>query len=78
MTGNGMAVAGFTLAVCALLLFWLPTIALIFWIPGLAFSIIGKRRAVRKGLSHLWLARAGTIVSILPVAVVVALLFWRR
>ena len=73
-----MAVAGFSLAMCALLLIWLPTLALIFWIPGLVFSAFGERRAVRQGRSHLWLARAGIIISILPVAVIVILLFWRR
>ncbi|MCQ3812372.1 MAG: hypothetical protein KTV68_17675 [Acidimicrobiia bacterium] len=67
MRGNGMAVAGFTLSLCGWALIWLFPFAFICWVLGAVLSSNGERRAVRHGLPHLWLARAGIAISILPI-----------
>ena len=62
-----MAVAGFTLSLCGWALIWLFPFAFVCWVLGAVFSSIGERRAVRHGLPHLCLARAGIAISILPI-----------
>ncbi len=64
-----MAVAGFALSVFGWALIWLFPFAFICWVLGAAFSFAGERGAVRRGLPHLWLARAGATISILPIVI---------
>jgi len=54
---NGLAVAGFVLALLGLLLGWIPVLGWILWVLGLIFSFIGIFRAPRG------LAIAGLILS---------------
>lgn len=67
---NGIAVAGFVLALCAVALFWLPVVAQIVWILGLIFSAIGlaKARKTARRPRH-GLAVAGLVVSLAGVVV---------
>ena len=62
---NGIATAGFVLALCALVLFWLPVVAQIVWVLGLIFSAIGLSKARKlDGRPRHGLAVAGLIVSL--------------
>ena len=70
---NGLAVAGFVLALCAVVIFWLPVVAQIVWVLGLIFSAIGLSRA-RKGYPRRGLAIAGLVVSL--AGAVLAVLFF--
>ncbi len=69
MKGNPMAVAGFVLSIIGWALIWIFPYALICWLLGAAFSYSGERSAVRYRLPHLWLARTGIAISVLPVIV---------
>lgn len=61
---NGIAVAGFVLGLCGLVLFWLPLIGQILWILGLIFSGVGFARARKTaGRPQFGLAVAGLSVS---------------
>lgn len=68
---NGMAVAGFVLALLGVIFIWVPWINWILWLLGLIFSIIGVCRAPRG------LAIAGLVLSaiyiILAIVVIGAL-----
>ncbi len=55
--GNGLGVAGFVLALLAVLFCWIPIIYLILWVMGLIFSLIGVLKAPRG------LAIAGLVIS---------------
>ena len=61
--GNGMAIAGFVLSLCAVALFWVPFPNFIAWILGVTFSAIGLKRANR-GAPHRGLAIAGLVISL--------------
>ena len=63
-----MAITGFSLSIFGWALIWLFPFAINCWLLGAAFSNAGEREAVRRGLPHLWLARAGVTISILPTA----------
>lgn len=63
-----MALAGFGLSILGWALIWLFPFAFICWVLGAAFSYAVKRGAVLHGMPHLWLARAGITISILPIA----------
>ena len=69
-----LAVAGFALSIFGWALIWLFPFAFICWALGAAFSFAGERGAVRRGLPRLWLARAGVIISILPIAIFTTIL----
>lgn len=71
--GNGLAVAGFTLAVCAVALFFVPVLAQILWVLGLVFSGAGLSRA-RGGRRHGGLAKAGLIISLVGAGVLILVL----
>ena len=62
-----MAVAGFALSIIGWALIWLFPFAFICWMLGTAFSYAGERGAVRRGLPHLCLARAGITISALSI-----------
>lgn len=61
---NGMAVAGFVLALVAICGFIVPGLNVACWILGLVFSSIGLGRADRFGLPYRGLAVAGLVISI--------------
>lgn len=54
---NGMGVAGFVCALCALLFSWVPFLGWVLWSLGAIFSIIGVLKAPRG------LAIAGLVIS---------------
>ncbi len=62
---NSMGVAGFVLALVALLTSWIPVLGWIIWLLGLIFSIIGVTRKP-KGL-----AIAGLIISLIGVIILI-------
>ena len=70
--GNGMAIAGFVLSLCAVALFWVPFPNIVAWILGVTFSAIGLKRANR-GAPYRGLAIAGLVIS--PGAAVLIILF---
>ena len=61
--GNGIGIAGFVLAIVALIFCWLPVINWILWILGLVFSIIGMFKKP-KGL-----AIAGLVISLAAILI---------
>ena len=62
---NGLAIAGFVLALCAVVLFWLPVVAQIVWVLGLIFSAVGLAKARKTaGRPRFGLAVAGLVVSL--------------
>lgn len=69
--GNGMAIAGFVLALCAYPLFWL----VVPWILGVVFSGIGLYRSqFLPGRAGKGLAIAGLALSLGPVALLFVLI----
>ena len=70
---NGMAVAGFVLALIAVFFSWIPVLGWIIWLLGLIFSIIGIATAKRKQ-SGLGLAITGLVLSLLGLIILIALL----
>lgn len=64
---NGMAVAGFMLALLGLLLCWVPVLDWILWVLGVIFSFVGMFRTP-KGF-----AIAGLIISF--IGVIILLIF---
>ena len=71
-TGNGMAIAGMVLAICAVVLGWLPTISFVCWILGLIFSIVGLRNANR-GAPYRGMAIAGLVISLAGIVLLITL-----
>lgn len=59
--GNGMGVAGFVLALLALLFCWIPVLNWILWILGVVFSAIGVFRP------HKGLAITGLVISFIGI-----------
>ena len=64
--GNGMAVAGFVLALCSVVLFWFPFVSFLLWVLGIVFSAIGLKRANDHGLPNRGLAIAGLVIALVP------------
>lgn len=64
---NGMAVAGFVLALLGLLLCWVPVLDWILWVLGVIFSFVGMFRTPRG------FAIAGLIISF--IGVIILLIF---
>ncbi len=62
---NGLGVAGFVLALLALLLFWVPFLGWILWLVGLILSAVGMARQPRG------LAIAGLVVSLIGIVLLV-------
>ena len=67
---NTMGTAGFVLALCGLVLCWVPILNWILWILGAVFSVIGIFRTP-KGL-----AIAGTAISAIMLIVNILLMAW--
>ena len=66
---NGMAVAGFVLALIGLFLSWVPGLCWILWILGLVFSCIGLKKKPMKGL-----AIAGLVISVITLIILIWML----
>lgn len=64
MDKNGLATAGFVLAVCAAAFSWLIVINFILWVLGLVFSAIGYSRAKAPGSTGRGLAIAGLAITL--------------
>ena len=67
---NTLGTAGFVLALCGLVLCWVPILNWILWILGTVFSVIGIFKTP-KGL-----AIAGTVISGLMLIVDIVLAAW--
>ena len=61
---NGIATAGFVLAVLALALFWVVVVDFVLWVLGLVFSAIGYNRAKAPGSPGRGLAIAGLAITL--------------
>ena len=73
-----MAVVGFTLSICGWALIWLFPYAFLCWLLGAVLSSIGERMAARQDLPHLWLARAGIAISILPIVFFTGIILYAK
>ncbi len=71
--GNGMAIAGLVLAICAIAVSWLPGVNFVCWILGLVFSILGLRNANR-GAPYRGLAIAGLVISLAGIVLIIVLI----
>lgn len=74
-SGNGMAVAGFVLALCSVVLFWAPVVNFVMWVLGIVFSSVGLKRSNNFGLPHRGLAIAGLIIALVPGTLLIFLVF---
>ena len=70
-TSNGLAVAGFTLALCAVVFFWVPILDFVLSVLGIVFSAVGLSRAKARRSPGRGLAIAG--LSIALVAIVLSI-----
>lgn len=61
---NGLAVAGFILAICAVVLFWIPFLNFIMWVLAIVFSGIGYSRSKAPGSTGRGLAIAGLAIAL--------------
>ena len=73
---NGIATAGFVLAVLTVPLFWALGINIVLWVLGLVFSAIGYSRAKAPGSPGRGLAIAG--LAITPGGLVLLILLFAR
>ena len=78
---NGLAVAGFVLSLVALFLAWTIVVGAILWVLAVVFSAVGLHAANTRGKPHRGLAIAGLVISIAPLAIIIALIataatFW--
>lgn len=71
-TGNGMAIAGMVLAICAVVVSWLPGVNFVCWLLGLIFSIVGLRNANR-GAPYRGMAIAGLVISLAGIVLIIIL-----
>lgn len=74
MRGIPLAVAGLTLSTFGWALIWLFPFAFICRVLGAAFFYAGERGVMGRGLPHLWIVRAGSAISILPVVIFTGIL----
>lgn len=65
---NGMAVAGFVLALVALFFGWIPFLGWAAWLLGLIFSGIGLSKANKVNGKGKGLAIAGLVISLIGIA----------
>ncbi len=64
--GNAVGIAGFVLALVALVFSWVPVLNWILWIVGLILSAIGVFKVPRG------LAIAGLVISLVSVIIIIA------
>jgi hypothetical protein len=72
---NGIATAGFVLALVALFLGWIPVLGWIIWLLGLIFSSVGLAKAKKVKGKGKGLAIAGLVISLIGIAVLLLLAF---
>lgn len=70
---NGMAVAGFVLALSAWLLAWTLFMGFICWVLGCVFSAIGLHRHMNEGRGRKGLAIAGMCLSFGGIAIAIVI-----
>lgn len=70
---NGMATAGFVLALVTIFLGWIPVLGWIIWLLGLIFSSVGLAKAKKVGGKGKGLAIAGLVISLIGIAVLLLL-----
>lgn len=70
---NGMAVAGFILALFTFFFGWIPILGWITWILGIIFSAIGIGKAKRLNGKGRGLAIAGLIISFIGIILMLVL-----
>ena len=71
-TGNGLAIAGMVLAICAVVLSWAPVVNFVCWLLGLIFSTVGLKKA-NQGAPHRGMAIAGLAISLVGIVLIVIL-----
>jgi hypothetical protein len=64
---NGMATAGFILALITLFFGWIPLLGWLLWLLGLIFSAIGLGNAGKAGGTGKGLAIAGLVISLIGI-----------
>ncbi len=69
---NGMATAGFVLALLTVFFGWIPFIGWTTWLLGLIFSAVGLSKANKIGVGK-GLAIAGLIISLIGVVFLIVL-----
>ena len=72
--GNGIAVAGFVMSLVALCLSWLPFVNFVCWVLAVVFSAVGLSKALNHSCPHKGLAIAGLVISLAPLAIMIAIL----
>ncbi len=70
---NGMATAGFVLALVTLFFGWIPVLGWIIWVLGLIFSSIGLAKAKNVEGKGKGLAIAGLIISLVGIVLILLL-----
>ncbi len=70
---NGMATAGFILALLTFFFGAIPVLGWILWILGLVFSIIGLSKASQLGGTGKGLAIAGLVISLIDLVMILFL-----
>lgn len=68
---NGIATAGFVLALVTIFLGWIPFFGWIMWVLGLVFSAIGLSKAKKANGKGKGLAIAGLVISLIGVAILI-------
>lgn len=70
---NGMATAGFVLALITIFLGWIPVLGWIIWLLGLIFSSVGLAKAKKVEGKGKGLAIAGLVISLIGIAFLILL-----
>ncbi|MDA3954003.1 MAG: hypothetical protein PF485_10165 [Bacteroidales bacterium] len=72
---NGIATAGFVLALITIFLGWIPVFGWIIWLLGLIFSSVGLANAKKAEGKGKGLAIAGLVISLIGIAFLILLAF---
>ena len=75
-SGNGMAVAGFVLSLCSLVLFWFVGLNFVLLILAAVFSALGLRRSRTQQRPRRGLAVAGLAIAAAAAAASIAFTAW--
>lgn len=70
---NGVATAGFVIALITLFIGWIPVLGWISWVLGLIFSAVGISRAKKAGGTGKGLAVAGLVISLAGLVLIILL-----
>ena len=66
---NGLGLAGFILAICAIILFWAPFLNFILWLLGLIFSAIGVFKQPKGfAIAGLAISLIGIVILLLAIS----------